>query len=130
MTESENRIEEQMSALRLEWNKFGAIRNISLLDIDKSNVDFMYRVDHEMKALVLKLRVLIAGRKSNEKIMFPIDWKEAVKERFAPKWYLRLRPVKYAWYEAGEFFPGVKWEDSSFYSWNHTIVEEPKRRGE
>lgn len=114
-------VEDQMSTLRLEWNKFGAMKMIPLESIDLSNLDFMYRIDHEVGALVLKLRALIAGRKSNEVIRFPVDWKQAVKERFAPQWYRRWRPVRYACYQAGEFFTGIKREAPSFYSWNHTI---------
>ena len=123
MSDRAEKIEDQMSELKLEWNKFGAQKMIPFEAIDLANLDFMYRMDHEVGALVLKLRALVAGRKSNEKIMFPMDWKQAVKERFAPQWYLRRRPVKYACYQAGEFFPGVKWDQPSFYSWNHSIME-------
>lgn len=54
--------------------------------------------------LLAQLRQDIFGRTLDE-IKFPANWKEAVKERFAPAWVLKRWPVRYAVYKIDELYP-------------------------
>lgn len=55
-------------------------------------------------AMLFQLRQDIFGRTLDE-IKFPANWKEAVKERFAPAWFLKRWPVKYTVYRIDELYP-------------------------
>jgi hypothetical protein len=47
--------------------------------------------------LVLKMRrhmLAVAGTEHRQSFVYPADWWQAVKERFAPRWFLRRWPVE------------------------------------
>lgn len=46
--------------------------------------------------LVLTLQAAVAAQKLYDiKVLYPRDWWEAVKERFAPVWFTRRYPIRY-----------------------------------
>jgi hypothetical protein len=55
-------------------------------------------------SILFQLRQDIFGRTLDE-IKFPANWKEAVKERFAPRWFLKRWPVRYTIYKIDELYP-------------------------
>lgn len=46
-------------------------------------------------------------------VKYPLNWKESLKERFAPKWYLNKHPVKYhiEKHEILAYYPDVAIQD-------------------
>lgn len=73
----------------------GWLISIDLL-ADMNQVEFEAHLDYQLKNIALSLEMKLAGEKLKEvKAQYPADWKEAVKERFAPKWFKERRPVKY-----------------------------------
>lgn len=57
-------------------------------------------------AVVVSFQLHVLGRK-NDEIKHPLDWVEAVKERFAPKWLLKKYPVRYKTYKVMEYYPKI-----------------------
>lgn len=45
-------------------------------------------------AMVFQLSHYVAGLKETVTVDYPADWWEAVKQRFAPQWFLRHYPVR------------------------------------
>lgn len=54
-----------------------------------------YYLDDALNAMVLNLSTFVYGEQRQITVRTPADWREAVKERFAPKWVLTRWPVKY-----------------------------------
>ena len=62
------------------------------------NVDFGVSVDHICNDLVFRMNKRILAQEVDRVVKYveyPEDWKQAVKERFFPKWLLRKYPVRY-----------------------------------
>lgn len=78
----------------LERKKFGAMR---VFDGEVMyHVCATHVVEPFLNQFVLSIRRDIMGRTIERVcVKYPRDWKEAVKERFAPKWFLARRPVRY-----------------------------------
>lgn len=65
-------------------------------------------VDEEMKSQVIRLSVdILTHRVATITRRWPMNWKEALKERFAPRWLLARWPVRYTTLTvtADELFP-------------------------
>lgn len=53
-------------------------------------------VDGWLNNLAINISQSMLSQKLDEiSVSYPADWWQAVKERFAPKWFLSRRPVKY-----------------------------------
>lgn len=68
-------------------------------------------MDHVRQEMVYHLSVEVAAfRVDTKKYRYPRDWKEALKERFAPGWARRRWPVRYieGKIEAKAIFPALK----------------------
>jgi hypothetical protein len=60
--------------------------------------------------LCLQLEAAVYGRRVHEESRsVPLDWWEAVKQRFAPRWFLRRYPVRYRTFTllAYHLYPGL-----------------------
>jgi hypothetical protein len=59
------------------------------------------RIDYVLGGMILSLKTYVAGNQTHvetiKHVRWPRDWKEALKERFAPKWYLETHPVEYSY---------------------------------
>jgi hypothetical protein len=57
------------------------------------------RLSYITEGMILSLRTYVAGNQTHvevgRNVKRPRNWKEALKERFAPKWYLSSHPVDY-----------------------------------
>lgn len=71
----------------------GSIANLSLDLIEYTAKDM---------ALHMKARV---ATDTVKKLKYPKDWREAVKERWFPKWLLQKYPVKYDYIQADVLYP-------------------------
>lgn len=73
------------------------------VEIDMRETEFCsngkYEVirDEARRRLIHELRVRVFGKRHPEKtvVRYPADWWEAVKERFAPAWFLNRYPVRF-----------------------------------
>ena len=78
------------------------------------NLHFKRFIDYETGGMIHQLRALLLGRINQEVIIkYPMDWWQAVKEHFAPKWFLIRWPVKYKeeGIRATELYPSLNTED-------------------
>ena len=69
------------------------------------------RLDILTDQIVVGVRGFVLGRTQSEvQVKFPSDWKQAIKERFAPKWILAKWPVQYSVYsmKAADIYPTFK----------------------
>jgi hypothetical protein len=57
------------------------------------------RLSYIVEGMIISLRTYVAGNQTHVEIIknvrWPRNWKEALKERFAPKWYLNNYPIRY-----------------------------------
>lgn len=71
--------------------------------------DFKSELD---RGLIRQIRLSVFGKSHPEKevVKFPADWRQALKERFAPKWFLKNHPVRYTTITASleELYPCLK----------------------
>jgi hypothetical protein len=58
--------------------------------------------------VVLQWRARYLAVPAKHGVTFPRDWWQAVKERFAPRWFRRRWPVAYDRYDAEMVFPQCK----------------------
>jgi hypothetical protein len=58
----------------------------------------------EVDYLTLRLSAEVAGKRLSS-VQWPEDWWQAVKLRFAPRWFLKRWPVKFVVFEARAFLP-------------------------
>lgn len=77
-----------------------------------SKAELIEERDRTRNALIRHLRISIYGKKHPEKeiIRYPSDWWQAVKQRFAPAWFLKRYPVQFSTVTAilEELYPEVK----------------------
>lgn len=65
--------------------------------MDMNNVQLTHYMDHALTRAIYRLDLDVFGQDLEAQIWkMPADWKEAIKERFFPKWLLRKFPVKHA----------------------------------
>lgn len=85
-------------------------------------------------ALVVRMRGWLLSQKNTVEIAYPLDWWEAVKARFAPRWFTKRYPVRYErWSVEGTKF----WQHAPVpYEWGKATAiytvspREDARRGE
>lgn len=76
----------------------------------RNNLHASIVVNHDLKALVMHLSVdIMTHRVATITRRWPMNWKEALKERFAPRWLLARWPVRYTTLTvtADELFPDI-----------------------
>ena len=100
-------------------------------------------VPQTMEIAVAQITVFIAGERVKE-IRYPLDWWQAFKERWFPKWLLKWKPVVYHTWKIdflypelklrGEAHPEIAIYDSQrsrgYPSWEDTPREFPKDEDE
>ena len=66
--------------------------------------------DEMFDQIVCQIKGSVAGEwLLREEVRYPTDWKEALKERFAPKWFIARWPIRYTVhkYEARALYPKI-----------------------
>ena len=64
---------------------------------EKPTVDTYAHLDFMSDSLCLMIKQKIWGKQLKKiSVRYPCDWWQAVKERFAPKWFKRRWPVEYS----------------------------------
>jgi len=103
-----------MKKVRLEKIAFGNSRRISrdiYDDLPKFEIKSFF--DMMTQEMIAELHGYIWGeRKKIETVKWPLNWKEAFKERWLSKWILKKFPVLYEerTYSAEIIFPSIKYE--------------------
>ena len=110
---------------RLKRFEVGLVRAISnelaTEFAEKADIDFEYLSEWMKDTILMRVRQPIwgAGPFLGEPIKHPADWKEAVKQRFAPRWFKRRWPIKFTVhrFEARVLYPWVSFpKDRAFAS--------------
>ena len=88
---------------------------------EKAGIDFEYLSEWTKDTILMRIKQPIwgAGPFLGEPIKHPANWKEAVKQRFAPRWFKRRWPVKFTVhrFEARVLYPMVSFpKDRAFAS--------------
>ena len=108
--------------LELFKDKFAAFVNIP-----KENVDVAL-LDYNDDEYLLRIVVREYKHRVGEDVRFPANWKEALKERYAPDWYIKMRPVLYQVVERLVAFPEIN--VSTFGRAEFEIRSHYERQGE
>jgi hypothetical protein len=87
-------------------------------EICEQNVsDLRVRLDYALRGMVLNIRYAVKGEKIKE-IVFPATLRDAIWERFAPKWLRRRFPVHYIRHTVAALYPTVPVPG---LSWNRKV---------
>jgi hypothetical protein len=57
--------------------------------------------------LIITFRKTVWGKRI-EKITYPMNWLESIKERWMPKWLTNRYPIRYTTFEARAYYPHLK----------------------
>jgi hypothetical protein len=105
----------------LERAKYAAIGRLSKEFANPAKVD-VQAVDFMADDLCIRIIQHIAKQKLKEEFVvatWPADWWQALKARFAPKWFLRRWPVamaeKKATFEVGAYYPLIAMPEQRSY---------------
>lgn len=94
--------------------------------MDSSHFQIASYVDKVTRNMVITVSAHVFGQRLDEVVMqSPANWKEAIKERFAPKWFLKMWPVKYREFrlEPRVLYPQIKMPDEKHYITFGRIVD-------
>lgn len=110
---------DKIKQFTLEKMRFG-IQSLITEDLlaDMSQVELLSFFEHRTNEMVFSLRMTLMGQMLKEiQVSYPADWKEAIKERFAPKWFLKKYPVKYTEVEltASAVYPLIALPDEKHF---------------
>lgn len=95
---------EKVQQVELLWRHFF---QQGTLPKELTNADLHVAVPHTFDRIVLQLVTHIAGARVHE-IRYPRNWKQSLRERFLPKFWLRLYPVVYTHWKMDSLYPGIK----------------------
>jgi hypothetical protein len=96
------------SEICLERFRIAASVRIPIAHLERLPANTELRLlQDEVDHLVVKITSEIAGERLS-RVEWPEDWWQAVKQRFAPSWFLRLWPVKHVVFEARALYPRLK----------------------
>lgn len=90
-------------------------RSLSKSSITFANAEGIeFYTNHIADELVFGLTARIANKDLGS-FKYPENWWEAVKERWAPKWFLKKYPVSYTVYTGKVFYPSIAIPDHREY---------------
>lgn len=90
--------------VELAWRHF--YQNHSL-DVKMPNAELVAILPQTIRSLVLQMTDMVAGERVEE-ISYPLNWWEAVRERWFPKFWLRIYPVRYFRWKIDYLYREVK----------------------
>lgn len=97
------------------------------LIMNLNEVQLTEYVERTLRNAIYKLDVDIFGQKL-DRIMWkmPANWKEAIKERFFPKWLLKIYPVKYTEFKIDPvvLYPQIQIPNEKHYFRYERVVED------
>lgn len=88
---------EEQARTNLEKFKLIGITQLSEKFLEEAQIDYSFIESFTRDLVTLRVKQEVWGQRIGEQITvkFPADWKEAIKERFAPAWFLKRWPVEY-----------------------------------
>lgn len=96
----------QVRKVDLERFTYAVTRRVQSTILKNLAVEPHAWYDHMGDVMVFELQSHIAGQRLPE-IRHPSNWWQAVKERWAPKWFLGRWPVEHTVYDAKVLYPDV-----------------------
>lgn len=94
----------ELNIERVVLERFKFFAQASIDDSFLQDVEVYQMADRLAHQTVLRFKADILGQKLNT-VKYPANWKEAFKERWAPKWFLKKYPVKYSYIEVKALYP-------------------------
>jgi hypothetical protein len=86
-------------------------------------------VDQRLRGLVIEMQAAIYGRKlGTDQYRWPATWWDAVKERFAPHWFLKRYPVQHRGVDVTAYhtYPTIKVHNNKPYlHFMHEVYDQP-----
>ena len=82
-------------------------------------------LDHLANMAFLRLTRELPYMGSGPVVETPLNWKEAVKERWSPAWLKRRYPVRYKRWEAKHYFPNLPPSDRFRDNFSVFVLENP-----
>ena len=99
-----------MHEIHLEVVKFYLDQAVTPIQLQRMKLERLE--DFLGQSFRFRLSYQMAGRQG-EALKYPADWWQAVRERFAPRWWLKRHPVHYFTRTAYEMLPAVPLPDSA-----------------
>lgn len=80
------------------------------IEIDERELDEVRDIGHGRLLMTLRMQVYGKDHAKKHVIRYPATWRDAVKERFAPAWFLDRYPVRFTVVEASleELYPDIE----------------------
>jgi hypothetical protein len=102
----EQQEKEALKQLELQWRYFYVNGTLERKFLRNATLT-PFVIPQTMELMVSQLVTFIAGERVKE-IRYPLDWWQAVKERFLPKWLLKRYPVKYHTWKIDFLYPEIE----------------------
>ena len=114
------------SAFRVEEVALSLQRFAATCRIPQHSFRVSTSQDFDLDALVVKLQCAVWARELDKKMLrFPRDWREAIKERFAPRWVLKRWPVRYAFIDVTAYHSYPELELKGTHPILQVVIQEP-----
>jgi hypothetical protein len=94
-----------VDTVALEVLRFAVQQAVTKVQLQRAEISVLE--DFIGHGLRYQVRWMMAGRKG-QTVSYPADWWQAVRERFAPAWWLKRFPVRRVTWRAWELLPDVK----------------------
>jgi hypothetical protein len=99
-------LEQKIKTVELAWRYFYVSKAIDLND--QPNMRFSPAIlNANFDMMVFQLRDIIAGERVKE-IKYPLDWWQAFRERWLPKFWLTRHPVRYHEWHVDLLYPQIQ----------------------
>ena len=98
-----------VNRVTLERHRFAVEQVVSKFDIERWDGHEWARAAH-MDAYIRRASAGLVGKKRTESVSYPATWWDAVKQRFAPVWFLKRWPAKLTTWtvDAWSLFPELE----------------------
>jgi len=88
------------------------------LPTELTNAELKVAVPRTIDIMVMQLITHIAGERVEE-IRYPLDWWQAIRERWLPVFWLRLYPVKYKHWKMDFLYPKIRTSEEPMIALYH-----------
>lgn len=102
-----------VAKVELVWRYFYQQQAYSLPQFIKEQ-DFSVVLPQDFPIMIARLKAMVAGERVHE-IRYPLDWWQAIRERWFPQFWLKWFPVKYHKWHVDLLYPLVEQRRSEKY---------------
>lgn len=99
--------QEMVRQLEVAWRHFYTTATFDKKYLVNAKLHPMI-IPHSMECAVAQITTMVAGERVKE-IKYPMDWWQAFKERWFPKFLLKRFPVDYRIWKIDFLYPEIEW---------------------